>query len=316
MPKLSVVVPNYNHAPFLSERLDSIFGQEFDDYEVILLDDCSTDGSSEMLQAYQGYAKVSYIVLNEKNSGSTFRQWKRGIELAKGKYVWIAESDDLADPKLSGSLVQCLERDATVGIAYCQSLVINSKSEVVKDNILHTYGWGSLDWEQEFKVDGRRALVDFFQLKNIVPNASAVVFRRELVSCLDEVIKYRLAGDWLLWVEILKRSSLCYIPARLNYFRYHESVSRNMDSLEKVGCYLRERCKILHAVELKEDITRMDLADGYKKVYQDWKRLAGLRSILSLKGLVLVYELSKENPVFLSQVLRLARRQFLNAINV
>src|SRR5690606_15755367 len=124
MPKVSIIVPNYNHAPFLKDRLDSIFCQDFEDYEVILMDDCSTDGSREILESYKDHGKVTQLVLNEKNSGSTFRQWKKGIELAKGEYIWIAESDDVADSKLVEVLVERLDEDATVGLAYCQSWVI------------------------------------------------------------------------------------------------------------------------------------------------------------------------------------------------
>src|SRR5690606_11887901 len=154
-PKVSVIVPNYNHAPFLKDRLDSIFRQEFEDYEVILLDDCSTDGSREIIESYRDHEKVSHVVLKERNSGSTFQQWKKGIELAKGEYIWIAESDDVADSKLLRSLVERLDEDATVGIAYCQSLVINNKGDITRDNIQHTYGFGSVNWEKEFRMDGR-----------------------------------------------------------------------------------------------------------------------------------------------------------------
>lgn len=79
-PKVSVIVPNYNHAPFLKDRLDSIFRQEFEDYEVILLDDCSTDGSREIIESYRDHEKVSHVVLNERNSGSTLDRKSVGRE--------------------------------------------------------------------------------------------------------------------------------------------------------------------------------------------------------------------------------------------
>lgn len=302
-PKVSVIVPNYNHAPFLKDRLDSIFSQEFEDYEVILLDDCSTDGSREIIESYRDHEKVSHVVLNERNSGSTFQQWKKGIELAKGEYIWIAESDDVADSKLLRSLVERLDEDATVGIAYCQSLVINNKGDITRDNIQHTYGFGSVNWEKEFKVDGKRALVEFLQLKNVIPNASAVVFRRTLVACIDEVAKFRFAGDWLLWVEILKRGGLCYIPARLNYFRYHEQVSRNMNSIDKISRYLQERYRILKAIERSEGISKRELARGYEKVFMEWKKRMGVRSIFSSQGLGVVLRLGGSDPSFLRHLL-------------
>jgi len=312
MPKVSIIVPNYNHAPFLKDRLDSIFCQDFEDYEVILMDDCSTDGSREILESYKDHGKVTQLVLNEKNSGSTFRQWKKGIELAKGEYIWIAESDDVADSKLVEVLVERLDEDATVGLAYCQSWVINSKSDITRDNILHTQGFGAVNWEREFKMDGRRALVDFLQLKNIIPNASAVMFRKGLVSRVDDVAKFRFAGDWLLWVEILKQGSLCYFPGRLNYFRYHEQVSRNMNSVDKVSRYLQERYKILKAIEQTDGISRRDLAGGYQKVYKEWNKRIGPRSIFSIQGLSAVLKLTMADPGFLRQLLRTLTRRIVS----
>jgi glycosyltransferase involved in cell wall biosynthesis len=312
-PKVSVIVPNYNHAPFLKDRLDSIFRQEFEDYEVILLDDCSTDGSREIIESYRDHEKVSHVVLNERNSGSTFQQWKKGIQLAKGEYIWIAESDDVADSKLLRSLVERLDEDATVGIAYCQSLVINNKGDITRDNIQHTYGFGSVNWEKEFRMDGRRALVEFLQLKNIIPNASAVIFKKALIRRLDEVAKFRFAGDWLLWVEILKRGNLCYIPARLNYFRYHDQVSRNMNSIDKVSRYLQERYKILQAIERTDGISRRDLALGYEKVFKEWKKRVGPESIQSLPGFSVAGKLSMTDRSFLVYLLRTLGRRIVSS---
>lgn len=68
---VSVIVPNYNHAPFLRERIDSILAQSYTDFELILLDDCSTDNSRDILNSYRDNPHVSHIIFNEKNSGST-----------------------------------------------------------------------------------------------------------------------------------------------------------------------------------------------------------------------------------------------------
>src|SRR6266576_4746622 len=96
MPNVSVVVPNYNHARFLRQRIDSVLGQTYQDFEVILLDDCSTDQSRSIIGEYQNDPRVR-VELNKRNSGSTFKQWNKGVWLVRGEYVWIVESDDDAD---------------------------------------------------------------------------------------------------------------------------------------------------------------------------------------------------------------------------
>ena len=74
MPNVSVIVPNYNHEQYLQQRIESIVNQTYQDFELILLDDFSTDNSRDILNLYRNHPKVSKIVFNEKNSGSPFKQ--------------------------------------------------------------------------------------------------------------------------------------------------------------------------------------------------------------------------------------------------
>ncbi|RYE13814.1 MAG: glycosyltransferase family 2 protein, partial [Sphingobacteriaceae bacterium] len=96
-PKVSVIIPNYNHARYLPQRIESVIHQTFQDIEVILMDDCSLDTSRTIIAQYAAQDNRIRVILNEQNSGSTFKQWNKGIALAKGEYVWIAESDDYAE---------------------------------------------------------------------------------------------------------------------------------------------------------------------------------------------------------------------------
>ena len=119
-PLVSVIIPNYNHARFLDERIRTVLNQTYQNFELIILDDKSTDNSLEVINKYKDDPHVSDIVVNEENSGSTFKQWHKGFELAKGDIVWIAESDDSCDAKLLEVLVQgYLESDAV--LALCKS---------------------------------------------------------------------------------------------------------------------------------------------------------------------------------------------------
>jgi len=94
LPKVSVIIPNFNHAAYLKQRIDSVLNQTYQNFELIILDDCSTDNSKEIIEQYRNDTRVSNIVYNTENSGSTFKQWDKGINLSSGDYIWIAESDD------------------------------------------------------------------------------------------------------------------------------------------------------------------------------------------------------------------------------
>jgi glycosyltransferase involved in cell wall biosynthesis len=95
--KVSVIIPNYNHAEYLKQRIDSILNQTYKDFELIILDDCSTDNSREIIDDYTSHFPFITSYYNDINSGSPFTQWDSGVKKAKGEFIWIAESDDFAE---------------------------------------------------------------------------------------------------------------------------------------------------------------------------------------------------------------------------
>ncbi len=128
-PKVSVIVPSYNHARFLRQRLESIYQQTYSNFEIILLDDASTDESQLILEEYrQRYPKITQCQFNEINSGAVFNQWKCGLELASGDLVWIAESDDYCSENLVADLTKYFVNDAVM-LAYCRSTLVERESD-------------------------------------------------------------------------------------------------------------------------------------------------------------------------------------------
>lgn len=221
-PTVSVIVPNYNHSKYVRQRIDSVLAQTFTDFELILLDDCSTDNSPNVLLEYRDHPAVSYILLNTRNSGSPFMQWEKGIRLARGRYIWIAESDDMTDPEFLQATVEQLEKHPEARLCATGSHVINSEGKIIswpepfdhweEDGTAHLYG--SYDY-----------LLNHMLKYNSVYNASMVLFRKE--GCLEGICsEYRhmhYCGDWLFWVEQVRKGSVIEIRRKLNYFRKHTS---------------------------------------------------------------------------------------------
>ena len=229
-PEVSVIIPNYNHARFLRQRVDGVLGQTFQNFELILLDDCSTDDSRSILSSYAGDPRVR-MEFNEANSGSAFKQWNKGVRLARGKYVWIAESDDYADARLMERLVRVLDGDPEVTFAYCRSWQI---SEDGQQNGFVELSFQFLDahrWTGDFVADGREECQRSFLCTNPVQNASAVVFRKavfERVGGADENL--RLCGDWKLWAAMAFEGKIAYLCEPLNYHRNHSESVRSKSS--------------------------------------------------------------------------------------
>ena len=142
IPKVTVIVPNYNYEHFLRQRIDSILQQTYTDFELILLDDCSTDGSVTILAEYALHPKVSAFVVNQKNTGSPFLQWEKGISMAKGEYIWIAESDDFADITLLEKCVAALESYPEAVLARTGSYLVDKDGKCLN---LDYDKWGDLN---------------------------------------------------------------------------------------------------------------------------------------------------------------------------
>jgi glycosyltransferase involved in cell wall biosynthesis len=226
MTTVSVIVPNYNHAPFLRRRLDSILGQTYQDFELILLDDCSTDESREILREYAGDPRAR-LEFNEKNSGTPYTQWNKGVRMAVGRYVWIAESDDYAEPCFLERLVAALDADPRVTFAYCRSRRVSANGSL--GGFVDTIYFADLDprrWASDFNEDGLDECRRHFVRFNTASNASAVVFRKDVyerVGGADESM--RLCADWKLRVSMALQGRVAYVAEPLSCFRFHgESV--------------------------------------------------------------------------------------------
>lgn len=250
-PLISVIVPNYNHRQYLPARLASIMAQSYSNIEVILLDDASQDESQLYLSEFaKECSLVSEIVLNSVNSGRTIHQWACGAKLAKGQFTWIAESDDEALPAFLSTLVKLLNSNPSVGLAYCDSNVINAQGDS-----LGTYCYTSLlyegnnPWQNNFLMRGKEFVGRFLAFRNVIPNVSAVLFKTHVLQAYlqDNPLKY--CADWELYTRILKNYDIAYNNQPLNYFRKHVMTTR-------------WHSRASYAAELKE---KMSLVKGLKE---------------------------------------------------
>jgi glycosyltransferase involved in cell wall biosynthesis len=242
-PLVSVIIPNYNHKRFLKQRIDSVLAQTFTDFELILLDDCSTDNSQQLLLSYKNNPHVSYVVLNTKNGGSPFSQWEKGIRLAKGKYIWIAESDDSATSDFLSITVKQLEAHPQARLCFTGSYIINGDNDPVQTNEFD-------QWE----LDGKAYIfqsTDYLKTHmlhvNSVYNASMVLFRKE--GCLTDICNryrnMRYCGDWLFWIEQIRKGEVIEVHQKANFFRKHDSntTSQGIEEGKALGeiAFLKKR---------------------------------------------------------------------------
>ncbi|MCG2794068.1 MAG: glycosyltransferase [Weeksellaceae bacterium] len=242
MPAVSVIIPNYNHASFLRQRIDAVLEQTFQDFEVIILDDCSTDHSRTIIDGYQDNAKISTVVYNESNSGSVFRQWVKGIKMAKGEYIWIAESDDYADAAFLSETLALLNRNSSCGAAFTNSYIVDEASHIL-DQTDKRLSLSSLLKDRLITI---KDIETSFINNMLISNVSSCLFRTSslLNVDLEELQNYKSSGDRFAFIAIALNNDICYHPSPLNFFRihHHNTTKSNM----KDGTTFSERFDVLN----------------------------------------------------------------------
>lgn len=254
---VSIIIPNYNHAPYLKERIESILNQTYQDFEIILLDDCSTDNSREVLEHYRSNPHVSHIVLNEQNTRNTFLQWDRGVRLSRGEYLWMAESDDVAEPTFIEVLVRILEQHPEAVVAYSHSMMIDSRSQPLG------YSWHSHGSNgRTYVYQGNWFLKHRMLVYNHIYNASMAVFRRSAYYAVPPSFQqYRYCGDYLFWNYLCTMGKVIEVQQVLNRYRQHER-KVSMDSQKNggrwrdIGGILTEFSDMLHLSPLQRRCLR------------------------------------------------------------
>ena len=282
---VSIIVPSYNHAQFLEERIESILNQDFHNFEVILLDDLSPDNSAEILKKYQNHPKVSHCIINEKNSGSTFYQWNKGIDLAKGELIWIAESDDVADPQFLTKLVPKFDQNSNLVLAYSQSYRMNAQGEVTGTWKDCTDSSDSELFTRDFELSGLEYFEKFLKTGNTIPNASGVIFKKQTyldVGGANPRLKF--IGDWDIWAKIVTQGDIFFTHNCLNYFRYHDTsviaqARKNKDHFEyrsQLILFREGMSQFLDTYRKKCDIANKTYDISQKMLARDLRKNASL----------------------------------------
>lgn len=276
-PLISVIVPNYNHAKYLKKRLDCIINQTYSNFEIILLDDCSTDHSKEILSEYSKNKHVSFCVFNEVNSGNTFLQWEKGLTLATGEFIWIAESDDFCDINFLEVVSKPLRQDSQITLSYCQSNKVDADNNIIGNWKSYTEDLNSSQFTQNFIMDGNLFIDKYLIKKNVIPNASAVLFRKESIKISDELLTIpalKYCGDWVIYLQIVLKQKISFIADSLNNFRYHDNsviatVSKSQKKISLIDLDLQMRDVM--SVYLEENGPQEKIMKKNKAIIKDLK---------------------------------------------
>lgn len=227
-PKISAILPCYNHAAFLEERINSVLNQTLPVSQIIFLDDASTDGSLELAKKLLSDTPIEVeFRSNAYNSGSPFAQWNKGLRLAKHPYVWIAETDDICRPSLIEKLWSRMTSPNVV-IAFAQSRYISESGADLGSVLTYTEAHWPGYFSHDLLASGDEFNSKFMSVINVIPNASAVLLNRSgYASRVQANESMNYCGDWDFWVRIASLGYVAFVAEELNGFRCHQQTTRN-----------------------------------------------------------------------------------------
>ncbi len=262
---VSAIIPVYNHSKFLKQRIDSVLNQTYKDFELIILDDCSEDNSRDIINEYQSRFSQIKTIFRDSNSGSPFSQWNLGVSHAKGDYIWIAESDDSADPLFLEKSIRVMLDFESVGLVHCDSKVIDEQNGIEYLISEKRKASGKMRWTNYGSCAGKMEISNHFFLENSICNVSSVLFRKSRflqAGGADPAMKF--CGDWLLYLRILLISDFAYIPIPLNIFRIHSGST--FHSYYRSNTFLTETLKVYSFVVRNIKLTLQKKLSIVKKI--------------------------------------------------
>ena len=272
-PTVSIIVPNYNYVRYLEERFNSILGQTYRDYEIIFLDDASTDESVRFVSE-KFRSSLTRIEVNATNSGNPFVQWNRGVRLSRGKYVWIAEADDVCTHDFLEQLVQVLDANPTVGLAYCYTTPINEEGSIL-DSHFHQRYVSDLDdqrWLTDFTANGLSEVRHYLSRKNTITNVSGVVFRRDaFIQAGYAPEDMRMCGDWMMYCRVLHEADVAYSSNPMNFHRQHRTKHTQNSVLNLT--YFREFLQVQRYLASTFDLSKSEKRAAFERFLGEWDRL-------------------------------------------
>jgi glycosyltransferase involved in cell wall biosynthesis len=227
MPKVSVCIPTYNSRRYLRQAVDSVLNQEFDDYELVICDNASTDDTPEVCKNYSD-ARLRYLRFEERtNQAGNFN---RCLSEARGEYLTLLHADDFFLPTFLAHRVKSLEDDPGLGFVFGAVKIVNANGVVTST---------SRRWREDraFKTG---ELLDFLLFACIVSPPSLMVRR----SCAEKVGMFRTdltwGHDWEWTLRLAEQFGCLYASKPLAAYRVHAE-SGTAEQLNSAGNGHQER---------------------------------------------------------------------------
>ena len=205
--KVSIILPTYNRASMLNKAIDSTLNQTFKDFELIIVDNYSTDNTESVVKSYDD-KRISYF--KNQNNGLVSINRNYGIQKSCGEYIAFLDDDDLWLPEKLEKQVKLLDSNKKLGLVYSRSYVIDDRGNPAKP----TYFRG---------IKLRRGHVfNELLVSNFIPQLTVLTRRDALDKVGKFDLQYKIAQDYDLWLRIANHYTVDFIDQPLAKYRFHK----------------------------------------------------------------------------------------------
>lgn len=214
MPTVSVCMPTYNQAKYLPEAIESVLRQTYADFELLIIDDYSTDGTADVISSYAARDRRIRFIINDRNVGMV-NNWNKCIEMASGEYIKFLFGDDILSSSFAiERMLSLMKSDERIVLVASARNLIDHQSRVL--GVMSEYTGRSL-------CDGKQVIMDcLLEQQNRIGEPSVVLFRkRHAARGFDP--RYRQIVDLEMWFHLLEQGMFAFIREPLCSFRIHDA---------------------------------------------------------------------------------------------
>jgi len=288
MPKVSIIVPTYNRCSYLRETISSILNQDYTDFEIIVTDNASTDGTAECIRSFED-ARIVYF-RQEANLGAGLN-YNKALTLATGKYIHVFSDDDIMMDGCLSKKVQILDNYPDIGVVHSDINIIDRSGKVKSEGhyVFKLYKkWGKL--HSVNRAFSSHEYHKYLYFDNIVC-MPAVMLRRQVLDKLgnfDTNLIY--LGDWQYWIKASLFFDFYYINERLVSYRVHDANENRKVTLSIIRRELKYtradlKTKYSESLIIKSKLQEMALLLYYRAGHRSFYTLPLRRFIeFFLKG--------------------------------
>ena len=261
IPKISIILPNYNSEKYLKETIESVLSQTYQDFELIIVDDASTDKSMEIARSFQD-PRIKYIQ-SDRNRQVAYTA-NIGMEMAEGEYIARIDSDDIWDEKKLEIQLKFMEENMDIAACFTRVDIIDENSHNANKKYQVIY-----DIFEKAKNRSQKEWLGIFLTEGNCLCHSSVFMRKEFFKDIGGFynLAYVGAEDYELWVRMVIRHPIYVLDDRLVKYRWEEHSATKISGLTKEKVYMAINLQMMLKSHLFEYMTDEEFVRYFKDTF-------------------------------------------------